>query len=61
MTLNEVNTMIFQPILSSKECLIGIMVYMYVEKKDQSTDNEDKEFLHGKSIRLVKFFHHNIP
>lgn len=61
MTLNEVNTMIFQPILSSKECLIGIMVYMYVEKKDQSTDNEDKEFLHSKSIRLVKFFHHNIP
>lgn len=61
MAVNEASTIIFQPVLSGKEYLIGVAVYLYIDYKDRSKDEADKEILHNKSARLVGFLRHNIP
>ena len=60
LSINSSNSIIFQPILSGKQRLIGIAVYMYVDKKDHTKDEENKEYLHSMAARMAPFFRHNI-
>ena len=49
-----------QPILTGREFLVGLVVYLYVFEKDHTTDKIDKEYLRSMSARFVNFFRHII-
>ena len=60
MAMNDFQTIIMQPILSGREVLIGLIVYLFIYEKDHSTDKLDKEYLKSMSARFVNFFRHMI-
>lgn len=60
MAMNDFQTIIMQPILSGREVLIGLVVYLYIFEKDHSTDKTDKEYLRSMSARFINFFRHVI-
>lgn len=60
MSMNDFQTIIMQPILTGREVLVGLVVYLYVFEKDHSKDKLDKEYLRSMSARFVNFFRHVI-
>lgn len=60
MAMNDFQTIVMQPILSDREVLIGLIVYLFIYEKDHSTDKLDKEYLKSMSARFVNFFRHMI-
>lgn len=60
MSMNDFQTIVMQPILTGREVLVGLVVYLYVFEKDHTTDKIDKEYLRSMSARFVNFFRHII-
>lgn len=60
MSVNEIESMIVQPILSGKESLIGCVVYLYRTQFNETLKPSLKNYLHTVSPKCVKLLRHNL-